>query len=140
MTFTQSAKSDSVHLTGEIRGLADGKHGFHVHAFGDIAGPTGCNATGGHYNPFNVTHGAPTDKKRHVGDLGNIESKGGVATVDITDKIISLCGRRTILGRGIVVHAGEDDLGRGGKPDSKTTGAAGARAACGIIGAIDEKK
>lgn len=32
------------------------------------------------------------------------------------------------------VHADEDDLGRGGFPDSKTTGHAGGRLSCGVIG------
>jgi len=36
------------------------------------------------------------------------------------------------------VHADEDDLGRGGFPDSKTTGHAGARIACGVIGIGEE--
>ena len=38
-----------------------------------------------------------------------------------------------MAGRGIVVHAGEDDLGLGGDDGSKKTGNAGARAACGTI-------
>lgn len=32
------------------------------------------------------------------------------------------------------VHADPDDLGQGGFPDSKTTGHAGGRVACGVIG------
>lgn len=32
------------------------------------------------------------------------------------------------------VHAGEDDLGKTDHPDSKTTGNAGGRVACGVIG------
>ena len=31
-----------------------------------------CKSTGGHYNPEGVTHGAPGDDVRHVGDLGNV--------------------------------------------------------------------
>jgi Cu-Zn family superoxide dismutase len=38
------------------------------------------------------------------------------------------------LGRAFVVHADEDDLGKGNFEDSKTTGHAGARLACGTIG------
>ena len=49
-----------------------------------------------------------------------------------------IAGPYSILGRSIVVHAGEDDLGRGGFPDSKTTGHAGGRVACGVIGIADE--
>lgn len=117
----------------QIKGLTPGKHGFHVHAFGDIY-TQGCASTGGHYNPFNRTHAAPDAPKRHVGDLGNIEAgPDGVAKLDFEDCIITLCGRRTILGRGVVVHDGEDDLGLGGFPDSKTTGHAGNRTACGIM-------
>lgn len=52
------------------------------------------------------------------------------------DKQISLSGDRCILGRAVVVHEGEDDLGRGGHKDSKTTGNAGGRVACGIIGVL----
>ncbi|GMK54812.1 hypothetical protein CspeluHIS016_0113980 [Cutaneotrichosporon spelunceum] len=138
--FTQHEGSDQVKISGLISGLTPGKHGFHVHVFGDIF-TDGCASTGGHYNPFNRTHGAPTDRIRHVGDLGNIEADAkGDAHIDFTDCVISLCGRRTILGRGVVVHAGADDLGRGGFEDSKTTGHAGNRTACGIIAAIDPTK
>lgn len=37
------------------------------------------------------------------------------------------------------VHADEDDLGKGGFEDSKTTGHAGGRLACGVIG-VGKKK
>lgn len=39
-----------------------------------------------------------------------------------------------MLQRTIVVHAGTDDLGRGGHEESKKTGNAGPRPACGVIG------
>merc|ERR1719154_64931 len=44
---------------GEITGLAEGNHGFHVHEKGDLGNK--CMNAGGHFNP---------GKKNH-GDLGN---------------------------------------------------------------------
>ena len=69
-----------------------------------------------------------------MGDLGNIEAgPTNSSAVDIVDSVISLNGPLSILGRSIVVHAGEDDLGRGGDAGSMTTGNAGARLGCGVI-------
>ena len=36
----------------------------------------------------------------------------GVANFEVTDRHISLNGINSILGRGVVVHAGTDDMGR----------------------------
>ena len=119
-------------IFGNVTGLAPGKHGFHVHEKGDIS--TGCAAAGGHLNPEGKKHGAPEDSERHVGDLGNIVANElGVANIRMEDRVISLTGPHGILGRAVVVHAYEDDLGRGGYADSLTTGHAGDRVACGTI-------
>ena len=60
-----------------------------------------------------VSHGAPGDESRHVGDLGNIEADmAGVATIDMMDHWLSLNGINSIIGRGVVIHAGRDDLGQ----------------------------
>jgi superoxide dismutase, Cu-Zn family len=94
---------------------------------------------GPHFNPFSKTHGGPTHEVRHAGDLGNIVANGeGVAKIDIEDKQISLTGNLSVLGRTVVVHADQDDLGDGGHELSKTTGNAGGRLACGVIGITKE--
>ena len=80
-------------------------------------------------------HGAPNSTTRHVGDLGNVVANGSDPTiVDITDHIISLYGEHSIIGRAVVVHEKGDDLGLGNTNVSKTTGDAGGRLACGVIG------
>ena len=58
----------------------------------------------------------------------------GKANINISDSFISLTGENSILGRTVVVHAGVDDFGRGGHELSKSTGNAGGRLACGVIG------
>jgi len=134
INFVQD-ESGTVTVTGEVKGLKPGLHGFHIHEFGDTT--TGCTSAGAHFNPDKKEHGGPEDSNRHVGDLGNVEVKNGDSvTVNITDKVIKLNGEKSIVGRCIVVHEDEDDLGKGGHNDSKTTGHAGKRLACGIIGIV----
>jgi Cu-Zn family superoxide dismutase len=47
---------------------------------------------------------------------------------EFTDTHISFSGSHSIIGRGVIVHAGEDDL------TTQPTGAAGGRVACGVVG------
>lgn len=113
--------------------MSKGEHGFHVHEFGDNT--NGCVSAGAHFNPKNKDHGGPDASVRHVGDLGNVVANdNGVAVVDKIDKLISLSGCNNVIGRTLVVHADPDDFGLGGHELSLTTGNAGARVACGVIG------
>lgn len=131
--FEQKPQGGPTKMTGKVTGLKPGKHGFHIHQYGDLS--EGCKSAGGHFNPFNRSHGGPAMSERHVGDLGNIEAdEKGNAKIEVQDQSVSLIGANSIIGRAVVVHAGEDDLGLGGKDDSKTTGAAGGRVGCGVIG------
>lgn len=85
-----------------MTGLKPGKHGFHIHQFGDYT--AGCVSAGSHFNPFKKEHGGPEDENRHAGDLGNVVAgDDGVAKIDITDSQIPLEGPNSILGRSVVV-------------------------------------
>ncbi|XP_059052290.1 uncharacterized protein LOC131846881 [Achroia grisella] len=130
VTFTEV--EEGLQVTGVIAGLKEGKYGFHVHELGNIAN---CSATGAHFNPDDTDHGGRNHTVRHVGDLGNINvNETGIAYLNFVDKLITLRGRNNILGRAIVIHEDEDDLGLGDHETSLTTGNAGARLACVTIG------
>ena len=129
-TITFERVDDSkVKVTGEITGLEPGEHGFHVHQFGDATDMQEGKSAGSHMDVGDESpHGKPTEAERHTGDLGNVTAnEDGVATVDMTDEVISLNGAHSILGRGLVVHAKPDDFGQ-------PTGNAGARVSLGVIG------
>ncbi|KAJ1820341.1 Superoxide dismutase [Cu-Zn] [Coemansia sp. RSA 2671] len=133
VTLTQVDPSQPTKIQAKLTGLTPGNHGFHIHEFGDNT--NGCTSAGPHFNPFGLTHGAPTAETRHVGDLGNIVAdEDGVATLVMEDRQVTLFGQHSVIGRTVVVHALEDDLGKGGHELSATTGNAGDRLACGVIG------
>ncbi|KAI9561944.1 copper zinc superoxide disumtase 1 [Daphnia sinensis] len=138
VNFTELASTGGVRVFGRITGLTTGKHGFHVHQYGDIF-TKGCDSAGPHFNPTNALHGGPQDSPhhRHAGDLGNVVANDyGIANIDIVDHFLKLRGPDSILGRSIVVHANEDDLGRQDNEESKRTGNSGSRLACGIIAIV----
>jgi len=133
VTLVQEKPDGPTHIEAHFTGLTPGKHGFHIHEFGDTT--NGCVSAGAHFNPYAKQHGAPEDENRHIGDLGNIEAAAdGTATLKINDGKVSLHGEHSVIGRTVVIHAEVDDLGKGGHDDSKATGHAGARVACGVIG------
>ncbi|CAM0150059.1 unnamed protein product [Urochloa decumbens] len=132
VTLTQDDEGPTT-VSVRVTGLTPGLHGFHLHEFGDTT--NGCISTGPHFNPNNMTHGAPEDEVRHAGDLGNIVANAeGVAEATIVDSQIPLTGPNSVVGRAFVVHELEDDLGKGGHELSLSTGNAGGRLACGVVG------
>ncbi len=127
-TVTFTVEGDSVHVVADLTGLTPGKHGFHIHEFGDCSDPKAASA-GGHFNPANHQHGAPDTTDRHAGDLGNVEADAnGKAHLDVTDKVMKLSGADSIVGHAVIVHEKADDL------KTQPTGDAGGRMACGVIG------
>ena len=124
VTFTKGEKGTRV--LAELTGVPAGKHGFHVHEFGDASSPDG-KAAGSHFDPkMAKKHGDPSKKDiRHIGDLGNIEaSADGKAMYDEVYPDLPL---EVIVGHGVVLHEKADDF-------SQPVGNAGGRLAVGVIG------
>merc|ERR1712156_658097 len=88
-------------ISGEMNGLTDGLHGFHVHEFSGLG--NGCKDAGGHFDP-NQTEDETGD---YVGDLGSVESTYGKANVEISKPEIKLSGEEkfSVFNRAMVVHA-----------------------------------
>lgn len=116
-------------------------HAVHVHECGDLS--DGCESACAHYNPFNKLHGGSElyGNNRHVGDIGNLmtDEKGNV-DIEFYDDLIELQGKYSVIGRSIVIHEKEDDLGLYRNEKSKRgiesgkTGNAGKRISCAVIG------
>ncbi|MEA2711088.1 MAG: superoxide dismutase, Cu-Zn family [Phycisphaerales bacterium] len=128
VTFTQVG-DNKVKAAYDIKGLAPGKHGFHIHDKGDLSAADFSSA-GPHFNPTKHKHDGTTGDERHAGDLGNVDAdtsgnaKGNVTVEGLT---IGSGAATDIVGRSIVVHEKADDM----KTDP--SGNSGARIAAGVI-------
>jgi Cu-Zn family superoxide dismutase len=126
VTFTKTG--DEIKVVADVAGLTAGKHGFHIHEFGDCSSPDG-KAAGAHFNPTKAPHAGHDAAQRHVGDLGNIDAdSSGKAHLELTDKMMTMSGENSVIGRGLIVHEKADDL------KTQPTGDAGGRLVCGVIG------
>jgi Cu-Zn family superoxide dismutase len=126
VTFEKT--DNGVKIVADVTGLTPGKHGFHIHEFGDCSSGDYTSA-GPHFMVPGESHGAPTEPNSHKGDLGNLEADAnGHAHLELVDSSISLSGSNSILGRSVIVHEKEDDL------KTQPTGNSGTRIACGTIG------
>jgi len=125
VTFTK--KADGIEIEAEITGLTEGKHGFHVHEFGDCSMMDG-KCAGAHFNPEGKPHAGPDDPNRHAGDFGNLEAdSSGKAHLELKSNMLKFSGEGSILGHAVIVHEKVDDY-------SQPVGNAGGRVACGVIG------
>jgi len=127
------ATAKGVKVSWDLKGLAPGKHGFHIHELGNTDCPDG-KCAGGHFNPDGKKHGGPATAERHVGDLGNIEADAkGESKGEMEDAMIALAGAHSIVGRTVMLHEKADDL----KTDP--AGDAGARIGVGVVGIAKEE-
>ncbi len=127
-TITFEAVEGGIKVTADVSGLTPGKHGFHIHEYGDCSAPDFTSA-GSHLMAPGEVHAGPDDPNRHIGDMGNLEADAqGNAHLTLMDNKLSFRGPYSIIGRAVIIHEGADDL------KTQPTGNAGGRAACGVIG------
>ena len=107
LTYTPGAGTD---VEIEAHGMTPGLHGVHIHASGDLSDMVSGTSLGGHYNPHESPHGcAPAPRK--VGDLGNliVDEDGHGYYAERNNMQLELDGPFSVVGRGLVVHALEDN-------------------------------
>ncbi len=138
------AERVEVHLDAGSIPAPGSFHGFHVHAVGSCdPNPSGSTnvpfgSAGGHWAEPGQTHG------HHTGDLPSLlvqEDGTAVASFDTdrfdVDELVDAAGD----GSAVIVHAGADNFANIPAaygpvlPATLSTGDAGARFACGVVGA-----
>lgn len=137
---------DHLELTVDAHGLQPGFHGLHIHSVGKCeansvapagGAPGNFLSAGGHLQVGDA-HAMPAS-----GDLTSLQvRKDGNAHLVTTTDAVTL---DQIKGKALIIHAGEDNFGNvpsrysangtpGPDAESQSTGDAGARVACGVIG------
>jgi Cu-Zn family superoxide dismutase len=133
--FTQ--EGGRVMLDVTVSGLPAGFHGFHIHNVGQCNAPDFASA-GSHFDMM-----AMDNAPMHAGDLPSLlVNQDGTASLDVATDRFSVEDLLDGAGTAVVVHADPDNFANipsryAPVPDATTlaTGDAGARIACGVIGA-----
>jgi Cu-Zn family superoxide dismutase len=127
-------------VEAEVSRVAPGFHGFHVHAVGQCVPPY--TSAGGHYNPTGASHGD------HAGDLPSLlVNQDGTGELEFETDRFSVDELFDADGSAMIVHAGRDNYANiptryhshtpentfGPDSETRATGDAGARAACGVV-------
>jgi len=128
-TVMLHSAGSGMHLEVQVKGLAPGEHGIHIHTTGQCVGPK-FDSAGGHWNPAGKKHGLQNPDGAHAGDIPNlIVGEDGKGIVDTILTGGTLGDLLDVDGAALVVHAKPDD----GKTDP--SGASGDRIACAVLAA-----
>lgn len=130
-TATFRQVDGAIRVDVNVRGVADGAHGLHIHTVGRCDPPAFASA-GGHLNPDGHKHGTKNPAGPHAGDLPNVIINGGRSSgyTAMTLRVTNDAGPAGLFdadGAAIVLHADADD------DMTDPAGNAGARIACGVI-------
>ena len=117
-----------VHVSGELTGVPNGEHGFHIHETGTCDAAAKFESAGAHFEPGDNKHGTENPEGPHAGDLMNVTADDdGKVAVDLHNPNVTLAQLIDTDGAALVLHADPDDY----KTDP--SGNSGDRFACGVI-------
>jgi Cu-Zn family superoxide dismutase len=127
-TLTLTEMDGGVHVAGELTGVPNGEHGFHIHETGACDAAGKFESAGAHFEPAGHKHGSENPDGPHAGDLMNVTADDdGKVAVDLHNANVTLAQLLDTDGSALVLHANADDY----KTDP--SGNSGDRFACGVI-------
>jgi superoxide dismutase, Cu-Zn family len=131
-TLTLMDMDGGIHISGDLTGVPNGDHGFHIHETGICDASGKFESAGAHFNPLSNQHGTENPQGPHAGDLMNVTADDdGNAAVDLHSAGATIAAGDTGIndadGAAIVLHADPDDY----KTDP--SGNSGDRFACGVV-------
>lgn len=128
---------EGVLLNIDLKGLAPGAHGFHVHAVGDCSDHDHFKNAAGHVkDDAEDQHGLLNPKGPEAGDLPNlIVHADGTVQAEVYAPDLDITGDDDAVlldkdGSAFMIHANADDH------KTQPIGGAGDRIACGVIKAV----
>ena len=135
VSFHQKKFTDPIQIVANISGLnPNSSHGIHIHQYGDLT--QGCATSGPRFEPLNQN-----EEEKHIGDLGRVKTnERGNGYLATEDYFYSLYGDNSILGRSVVVHGTEDDLGQAQSEENQKSLNLKGQLACGVIGWAEKFK
>jgi Cu-Zn family superoxide dismutase len=130
-TATVRDSQDGIVITGFVRGLSPGSHGFHIHEVG-LCEPPAFVSTGSHFNPTGKSHGLKNPAGPQSGDLPDlIVGPDGTGPINTIARAVSLQSGSSPLfnprGAALVIHEHADDQ------LTQPEGNSGSIIACGLI-------
>ena len=127
-TVTLLPAGEGMRLAVQVKGLAAGEHGIHVHTVGKCEGPR-FESAGSHWNPTAKKHGLANPDGPHAGDIPNLTvaaDGSGIVNTTLSGSVADLLDADGVA---VVIHAKRDD----GKTDP--SGDSGDRIACAVLAA-----
>lgn len=129
-TITLTDAPQGVLVAAELQNIAQGWHGFHIHAKGDCSaeGFTSAGGHADHHHHGKEVHGFLTQAGPHTGDMPNIwAGSDGISKVNIFLPDQHFADFLDEDGAAIILHQQADDY------RSQPSGAAGPRIGCAVL-------